>query len=139
MPLLTGNWSIVVEGYEGTLDISSVSSSGSVSFTVTIAGLLLGTDPGTNEFQVGYWDESSQTITLHVTKLYQGGPQLNHAYLFEGYQFPTPAQPAPRQDVVWTLVGQVTILGEGPNEMFFLSPNARRHRFGWRATQRDFR
>jgi hypothetical protein len=71
--------------------------------------------PQSFRMQFGYWDEASQTITLQMTTyqlVEQPGahPGFRAALLFEGSQFPTPAQPEPGQDVVWTLAGQFTAL-----------------------------
>ena len=135
MPLLTGTWTIVADGHEGTLHINSVAPTGEVNFALVIPGFA-GT--GGNDFNSGYWDESSQTITLHITKYDLGpidpGPGIPNFYAsfaFEGCQFPMPAQPLPGQDVVWTLVGHFNMIGSGPGGP---TPSARRHRFGWRAT-----
>jgi hypothetical protein len=97
--------------------------------------------PQSFRMQFGYWDEASQTITLQMTTyqlVEQPGahPGFRAALLFEGSQFPTPAQPEPGQDVVWTLAGQFTALAPliTPPPLFLVSPSPRRHRFGWRAT-----
>ena len=54
------------------------------------------------------------------------------SFLFEGDQFSMPARPLPGQDVLWPLVGYFSMFGEGVQGGPV--PNARRHRFGWRAT-----
>jgi hypothetical protein len=135
MPLIPGTWSIIAEGHEGTLQIMSVASTGHILFKLTIGGIGLVTTSETAVFEAGYWDESSQTITLHVTtydpNVLNPPAKFLDSFLFEGYQFQTPAQPQPGQDVLWTLVGHVTTLGSAPGG---LTPSARRHRFGWRAT-----
>jgi hypothetical protein len=136
MPLLTGAWTFALEGHEGALNINSVSSTGQVDFSTSVPSLGIGFG---QEFRSGFWDESSQNLTLHVTVFAQfPSPDPNqpdplafqYSLWFEGHQFPTPAQPLPGQDVVWTLVGHVIAVG-GPQ---VLNPSARRHRFGWRAS-----
>jgi hypothetical protein len=85
-------------------------------------------------FKIGYWNESSQAITL-ATTTYASlmlPPNFLGTFLFEGYLFQTPAQPQPGQDLLWTLVGHVTAVGIPAGSG--LTTSARRHRFGWRAT-----
>src|SRR5262245_33369102 len=137
MALLTGAWTIEIEGHEGALNINSVSPLGQVDFFMSIPSLGVGVVP--DQFRSGFWDESSQNLALHVTTVLQfPSPDPNqpnpvafqYSLWLEGHQYPTPAQPSPGQDVLWTLVGHVNTVG-GPQ---VLNPSARRHRFGWRAT-----
>jgi hypothetical protein len=136
--LLTGSWTIVMDGHEGTLTISSVSATGDVSFNLLVP--TLGINPsGPNDFRRGFWDESSQTISLlfvPVSAMCVLPPVVTNvsfgdSFLFEGYQFQTPAVAAPGQDVVWALVGHFTVIGTAPGG---LTPSARRNKYGWRAT-----
>jgi hypothetical protein len=132
MPLLTGQWSIIANGREGTLNIGNVSATGIVGFNMDIAQVVnVALPPNHFQHRVGFWDESSQSITLHLEN-YQNLPNVPFpfidSFLFEGCQFQMPAQPAPGQDVTWNLAGLFTVFGGS------LQPNSRRHRFGWRAS-----
>ena len=132
MPLIFGNWAIIVEGREGSLDLQGVDPSGNISFNLDIPGI--GLSGVAVMFKTGYWNESSQAITLAATA-YTAlvlPPNFLGTFLFEGYLFQTPAQPQPGQDLLWTLVGHVTAVGIPAGSG--LTTSARRHRFGWRAT-----
>jgi hypothetical protein len=132
MPLLTGDWSLVAEGFEGTLVIQSVSASGVLGFLISARPLGLGNP--VSEFRTGFWDESSQAMTLQVVTftLREDGQFAGHnaQFSFEGCLFRTPAQAGPAEDVLWTLQGLFSMTGAASG----FAPTSRRHRFGWNAT-----
>jgi hypothetical protein len=123
MSLKIGDWKMNDNGAEGTLHIINVApNSGEVS----------GAIDGVGQF-VGVWDETSRTITLtspaYVVVPPVGAPPLPPPRIYKGFLFSTPRNPAPGQDVVWTLAGfvQITDVGTAVN----MGGNARRTVFGW--------
>jgi hypothetical protein len=139
MPLLTGNWNLSIDGYNGTLAIEDVSKTGDVVFHLSIPAFGVGVNLPTGRFRSGFWDESSQTITLHAVEYKKDAdPTFLISLAFEGYQFPTPVEAPPGQDVIWTLSGSCSAIGLPPANVMnqghiHFTPTARRHRFGWRA------
>jgi hypothetical protein len=123
MPLLLGTWLIVANGHEGELFIDGVTPQGNVGYYFLLPAFQLsGPDP--NQRRWGFWDESSQAITLDVYNV-----QFHSAFSFEGCQFQMPVQTIPGQDVTWNLAGLFTATGaQNP-----IQPNSRRNRFGWHA------
>ena len=110
MPLLTGNWSITINGHESTLSITSISGDGRVDGLLGGAGFS------------GFWNEAAQMIVMQISG---SGPILT------GYLFTVPAVPPPGGDVKWNLCGYVTVAPDASNA--FVNPNSRRMIFGWRA------
>ena len=117
MSLKLGVWKINENGAEGTFDILNVNPE-----TGEVSGQIYGDLTGPF---AGVFDETSRTITF----VCQGQPMIFAPRLFKGILFSTPRNPAPGQDVVWTLAGfvQFTDLG-GAGHM---GGNARRTVFGW--------
>jgi hypothetical protein len=118
MSLKIGPWKMNNNGDETTLTILSVDPG-----TGAVLMELLGTGPF-----AGLWDETSRKILF-------SGPGQDHAgrqgpqRFYEGFLFSTPRNPAPGQDVVWTLVGSVQIT-DAPTAQG-MGGNARRNTFGW--------
>lgn len=132
MPLLTGSWKIVADGHVGELSIVGVSSTGQLQFNLSIP-TLLGLVAGGSPSFVGFWDESSQTITFQhvVPDITPNAVVIPRISLtFTGHLFKAPVQPAPGQDVTWTLAGSFVAFN-GPATTLSTS---RRNRFGWVAT-----
>ena len=84
-----------------------------------------------NDIAQGFWDEAAQRLTVITTEV---GPAAERASaraalggvrVFTGYQFSTPQDQAPGQDLRWTLAGsfQASVAGAGAS--------ARRNVFGW--------
>jgi hypothetical protein len=131
MPLMTGSWALVANGHQGELIINSVPSTGIIGFDIAAEGIGIGLGQLVSK-RAGFWDESSQLITLHITTHTPVEPvQFFHNFAFEGYQYSTPAQLTPGRDITWTLVGHFSMTGATP---ILTTPTFRRHRFGWSAT-----
>ncbi len=118
MPISTGPWKLIVNGQEGVLLIQSESSDGTLTASAFIDWQLKGS-----------FNEVSQMIILTATV---GG---FHIGTFTGCLFRTPLLPAPGQDVVATLLGQVLVshyTDLGGNHP--IPWTARRNVYGWMAT-----
>jgi len=78
----------------------------------------------------GIWDETSRTLTFRCTLSGPGQQAPESQQIYKGLLFNTPRNPAPGQDVVWTLAGfvQYTDLSSVLGSM---GGNARRNVFGW--------
>ena len=121
MSLKNGQWKMNQNGTEVTLNINSVNPDGGVSGSI-----------GGQDF-VGVWDETSRTITFACPAAGVGtavsgvaGPPPR---VYKGFLFSTPRNPAPGQDVVWTLVGSFQF--SDVNSAVNMGGNARRTVFGW--------
>jgi hypothetical protein len=120
MPLKNGEWKMNENGIETMLTIGSVDpQSGSFLGAITNSGSLS-----------GLWDETSRTITFACPPTISGvsaSPVSPRWY--KGFLFSTPRNPAPGQDVVWTLAGFVQT--NDLDAAVSMGGNARRNVFGW--------
>ena len=150
MALLTGEWKIVADGHQGTLIVEGVTATGELQFRLRVPGLDV--PPESSQcltLSRGYWDEGSQSITLHVTNIEVVGVDLSSftatggrvafgfrdSLIFRGHQFPTPRESVAPQDIVWTLVGGFSLArDEAWARPGGTRSNARRSQFGWYAT-----
>jgi hypothetical protein len=117
MSLKNGDWKMNENGAETTLTINNVDPN-----TGVVSGMIVNVGPFN-----GLWDETSRTITFASDTPNPGAiPRLR---VYKGFLFSTPRNPAPGQDVLWTLAGfvQITDLGTALG----MGGNARRNVFGW--------
>src|SRR5213080_4475530 len=100
MSLKIGDWKINDNGVEGTLRIIRVDENGEV------VGAITGSVDGAGALR-GTWDETSKTLTfacpMPPVVIPQGAPPPPPQQVYKGFLFSTPRNPAPGQDVVWTL------------------------------------
>ena len=123
MSLKIGDWQMNENGAQIKLTIDSVHpGTGVVSGSIDGLGSL-----------TGLWDETTRTITFACPTV--GGPNVGEEgqkiiqRWYKGFLFSTPRNPAPGEDVVWTLTGFVQL-----NDLaaaLGMGGNARRNAFGW--------
>ncbi len=114
MSLKLGVWKMNENGVEDTLGIEGVDpNTGEVSGSLGAFGAFK-----------GLWDETSRTISFRTFMEGQSAPRF-----YKGFLFSTPRNPAPGQDVVWTLAGFLQIVELG--DVVSMGGNARRTVFGW--------
>jgi hypothetical protein len=114
MSLKLGAWKMNENGVEGTLLFQTVDpDTGAVSGGIEGFGALK-----------GLWDETSRTINFVAFTEAVSSPRF-----YKGFLFSTPRNPAPGQDVVWTLAGFVQLIDLG--NVVSMGGNARRTVFGW--------
>ena len=77
----------------------------------------------------GLWDESSRTISFSGPIPPNPGDPMPPQQFYKGFLFSTPRNPAPGQDVLWTLTGFVQ--AADPGTAYLMGGNARRNVFGW--------
>jgi hypothetical protein len=122
MSLKIGEWKLNENGVALKLDLKNVDPG---------TGEVFGSIGGVGEC-VGVWDETSRTITLacpiSLAPLPVGAAPLPPR-VYKGFLFSTPRNPAPGQDVVWTLAGFVQFTDVRSAEG--MGGNARRAVFGW--------
>jgi hypothetical protein len=81
----------------------------------------------------GVWDETTRTLTFACPTV--GGPNVDQEgqriiqRWYKGFLFSTPRNPAPGEDVVWTLTGFVQL--NDLTAALSMGGNARRNAFGW--------
>jgi hypothetical protein len=134
---MTGVWRIVVDGHEGDLIVQSVGSQmGEIVFALSLPAFNI--TPSAPVVRFGFWDESSQAITLQCVRIASEGaevvqPSPDASVTFSGHLFrtPPPQQGPPGADVLWTLAGTCVVFGAmGAG----IGATSRRHRVGWLAT-----
>jgi len=118
MSLKTGDWKMNVNGAEGTLNITNVDPN---------SGAVLGQALG--QGLSGLWDETSRTLTFAVQGPPVAPPAIYAPPVYKAFLFSTPRNPAPGQDVLWTLAGFVQ--GIDSATAGAMGGNARRTMFGW--------
>jgi hypothetical protein len=108
MSLKIGEWQMNENGTPKNLTISGVDpANGVVSGSIEAIGDLS-----------GLWDETSRTISFTCGQRF-----------YKGCLFGTPSNPAPGQDMVWTLAGFVQI--NKLDDAASMGGNASRNVFGW--------
>jgi len=118
MSLKIGAWKLNENGVEDALKITSVDPNSGV-----VAGSI-----GANSF-AGLWDETSRTLTFFAPVLSGGEVEPAPPRFYKGFLFSTPRNPAPGQDVLWTLVGFVQVTDSAAAGV--MGGNVRRNMFGW--------
>lgn len=130
MSLKSGDWKMNENGAEGTLHINNVDpSNGNVLGVINLVG-----GPFVGGQCEGIWDETSRTVTLACPipppgRVRVGAPPPDPQRVYKGFLFSTPRNPAPGQDVLWTLAGFVQLTDVG--DAIQMGGNARRTIFGW--------
>jgi hypothetical protein len=124
MSLKSGDWKMNLNGTEIKVIFHVDPGNGMVSGSIEGLGSL-----------AGLWDETSRTITFACpsTVIAQVGAAEEVAISqrwYKGFLFSTPRNPAPGQDVVWTLTGFVQVNGIADAAQIG-GGNARRNVFGW--------
>lgn len=127
MPLKLGTWHCNINGAEGTLFITNLDATGSV--TATLQNPLWN---NMNNKVIGLWDETSRKFSF--TTEFQAEPAQVQP-LFEAIVFSTPLVLEPGRDIVWTMVGFFHVVDQ--NVLIANGGNARRHTFGWFANSTE--
>ena len=119
MSLKLGVWKMNLNGIESLLALSSVDQNGSVLGDFN------------NRHLKGLWDYAARILTFSMAAQNPRPPDTSAVLpmFFTGYLFSTPSNPAPGQDVQWTLTGfaETTDFSAAAAS----GGNARRSIFGW--------
>ena len=122
MPLPVGTWKINLNGTEASFTITGVDPDGNVSGSLPLLF---------SDGIAGFWDETSQELTLAPLPLTEGEHRTILPMIFKGYLLSTPSSPRPGQDVVYTLTGYYQEIVLDPNPSGPRDVSSRRNIFGW--------
>jgi hypothetical protein len=125
LPLPTGTWITSIGGKRQSLEIISVDDSGQVVGQVRLL-------PDALISLYGVWDEDGQKLTLVGSQGQGGEGEVPAPFMATAYLFSDPINlTGVTGDVIFTLCGQIEYFAL--NDLFGLSPSARRSAFGWYA------